>query len=168
MLVFLQGRKMKGTGHCKYPAKFSYPWNFLWLFFFSTFIFVKYKILPHNSYFFLQICCYNCFSCLVIRIQPRLADSHFKPHKSHIVSAVENFLSFLQIRYSSPLFRLRTVNAIQVRGMCSSRRNIYDNCDVLWGNKFLNESAGYAEKALFINFMSCVFCFSEPIFHKTL
>ncbi|KAL3523514.1 hypothetical protein ACH5RR_016348 [Cinchona calisaya] len=48
-------------------------------------------------------------------IQPRLADSHFKPQKSHIVAAVENFLSFLQIRYSSPLFRLKTANAIQER-----------------------------------------------------
>ncbi|XP_027158822.1 pullulanase 1, chloroplastic isoform X1 [Coffea eugenioides] len=48
-------------------------------------------------------------------IQPRLANPDFKPHKSEIVAAVESFLTFLQIRYSSPLFRLRTANAIQER-----------------------------------------------------
>lgn len=48
-------------------------------------------------------------------IKPRLADPRFKPQKSHILAAVESFLAFLQIRYSSPLFRLRTANAIQER-----------------------------------------------------
>nr|XP_015876702.2 pullulanase 1, chloroplastic [Ziziphus jujuba var. spinosa] len=48
-------------------------------------------------------------------IQPRLADPSFKPQKSHILAAVENFSNLLLIRYSSPLFRLKTANAIQER-----------------------------------------------------
>lgn len=48
-------------------------------------------------------------------IKPRLADLSFKPQKNHIIAAVENFLNLLKIRYSSPLFRLRTANAIQAR-----------------------------------------------------
>ncbi|KAJ7975001.1 pullulanase 1, chloroplastic [Quillaja saponaria] len=48
-------------------------------------------------------------------IKPRLADSSFKPQKSHIIATVENFLNLLRIRYSSPLFRLGTANAIQER-----------------------------------------------------
>ncbi|XVF23499.1 hypothetical protein REPUB_Repub13aG0044000 [Reevesia pubescens] len=48
-------------------------------------------------------------------IQPRLADPSFKPQRSHILAAVENFTNVLHIRYSSPLFRLRTANAIQER-----------------------------------------------------
>ncbi|KAK1409637.1 hypothetical protein QVD17_36166 [Tagetes erecta] len=48
-------------------------------------------------------------------IKPRLASSLFKPHKSHIISALENFQNLLRIRYSSVLFRLRTANAIQER-----------------------------------------------------
>ncbi|MBA0837613.1 hypothetical protein Goarm_009756, partial [Gossypium armourianum] len=48
-------------------------------------------------------------------IQPRLADPSFKPQRSHILAAVENFTDVLRIRYSSPLFRLRTANAIQER-----------------------------------------------------
>ncbi|XP_043704534.1 pullulanase 1, chloroplastic isoform X3 [Telopea speciosissima] len=48
-------------------------------------------------------------------IKTRLADPSFKPKKSHIVAAVENFSNILRIRYSSPLLRLRTANAIQQR-----------------------------------------------------
>ncbi|KAI4339263.1 hypothetical protein MLD38_024223 [Melastoma candidum] len=48
-------------------------------------------------------------------IQPRLADPSFKPQKSNILEAVDNFLNVLRIRYSSPLFRLRTANDIQER-----------------------------------------------------
>ncbi|XP_059307582.1 pullulanase 1, chloroplastic isoform X1 [Lycium ferocissimum] len=48
-------------------------------------------------------------------IKPRLADPSYKPQKSHILAAVENFSILMQIRYSSPLFRLRTANAIQER-----------------------------------------------------
>lgn len=48
-------------------------------------------------------------------IQPRLADPSFKPQKTHILAAVENFVNVLRIRYSSPLFRLKTANAIQKR-----------------------------------------------------
>ncbi|CAA6655438.1 unnamed protein product [Spirodela intermedia] len=48
-------------------------------------------------------------------IKPRLANPSFKPQKEHILAAVENFMNLLKIRYSSPLFRLRTANAIQER-----------------------------------------------------
>lgn len=48
-------------------------------------------------------------------IKPRLADPSFKPQRSHILAAVENFSNLLRIRYSSPLFRLKTANAIQER-----------------------------------------------------
>ncbi|XP_010267259.1 PREDICTED: pullulanase 1, chloroplastic isoform X2 [Nelumbo nucifera] len=48
-------------------------------------------------------------------IKPRLADPSFKPQKRHILAAVENFSNMLRIRYSSPLFRLRTANSIQRR-----------------------------------------------------
>ncbi|CAI9091194.1 OLC1v1026154C1 [Oldenlandia corymbosa var. corymbosa] len=48
-------------------------------------------------------------------IKSRLAVPDYKPQKCHIVAAVENFLSLIQIRYSSPLFRLRTANEIQAR-----------------------------------------------------
>ncbi|XP_038892369.1 pullulanase 1, chloroplastic [Benincasa hispida] len=48
-------------------------------------------------------------------IKPRLADPSFKPSKTHILAAVENCTNLLQIRYSSPLFRLKTSNAIQRR-----------------------------------------------------
>ncbi|KAL7614345.1 hypothetical protein Lser_V15G08164 [Lactuca serriola] len=48
-------------------------------------------------------------------IKPRLASPSFKPHKNHILSALENFQNLLRIRYSSILFRLRTANAIQER-----------------------------------------------------
>ncbi|GAB2276821.1 Pullulanase 1, chloroplastic [Dionaea muscipula] len=47
--------------------------------------------------------------------KPRLANASFKPQGCHIVAAVENFVSLLQIRYSSPLFRLRTAEDIQER-----------------------------------------------------
>ncbi|GAV67655.1 Alpha-amylase domain-containing protein/CBM_48 domain-containing protein/DUF3372 domain-containing protein, partial [Cephalotus follicularis] len=47
-------------------------------------------------------------------IKPRLADPSFKPQKSHILAAVENFLDLLRIRYSSLLFRLRSEDAVQV------------------------------------------------------
>nr|XP_043631778.1 pullulanase 1, chloroplastic [Erigeron canadensis] len=48
-------------------------------------------------------------------IKPRLASPSFKPQRSHIISALENFQTLLRIRYSSILFRLRTANAIQER-----------------------------------------------------
>ncbi|CAN1339603.1 Pullulanase 1, chloroplastic [Linum perenne] len=48
-------------------------------------------------------------------IKPRLADPSFKPHREHILGAVRNFTDALQIRYSSPLFRLPTAKAIQER-----------------------------------------------------
>lgn len=47
-------------------------------------------------------------------MKPRLADPSFKPSKSLILGTLENFEDFLRIRYSSPLFRLRTENSIQV------------------------------------------------------
>lgn len=51
----------------------------------------------------------------MFRIKPRLASLSFKPQRSRIISALENFQNLLRIRYSSILFRLRTGNAIQER-----------------------------------------------------
>uniref|UniRef100_A0A1D1YVX7 Pullulanase 1, chloroplastic n=2 Tax=Anthurium amnicola TaxID=1678845 RepID=A0A1D1YVX7_9ARAE len=48
-------------------------------------------------------------------IKPRLANPSFKPREEHILAAVENLKNLLKIRYSSPLIRLRTANAIQER-----------------------------------------------------
>ncbi|XP_014513519.1 pullulanase 1, chloroplastic isoform X1 [Vigna radiata var. radiata] len=48
-------------------------------------------------------------------IKPRLANPSFKPQKIDILATVDNFLNLLRIRYSSPLFRLKTANAIQQR-----------------------------------------------------
>ncbi|KAH6784145.1 limit dextrinase [Perilla frutescens var. hirtella] len=45
----------------------------------------------------------------------KLADPAFKPQRNHILAALDNFCSFISIRYSSPLFRLHTANAIQER-----------------------------------------------------
>jgi hypothetical protein len=44
-----------------------------------------------------------------------LGDPSLKPTKTHILAAVENFKELLRIRFSSPLFRLTTANAIQAR-----------------------------------------------------
>ncbi|KAF9674926.1 hypothetical protein SADUNF_Sadunf10G0178400 [Salix dunnii] len=64
----------------------------------------------HGTTFLLKI-----WMSLFLRIRPRLADPSFKPQKNHILAAINNFLDVLQIRYSSPLFRLMTANAIQER-----------------------------------------------------
>ncbi|KAL9318069.1 hypothetical protein ACSQ67_014586 [Phaseolus vulgaris] len=48
-------------------------------------------------------------------MKPRLANPSFRPEKIHILAAVDNFLNLLRIRYSSPLFRLKTENAIKQR-----------------------------------------------------
>ncbi|XP_020222320.1 pullulanase 1, chloroplastic isoform X1 [Cajanus cajan] len=48
-------------------------------------------------------------------IKPRLANPSFRPQKIDILATVDNFLNLLRIRYSSPLFRLKTANAIQQR-----------------------------------------------------
>ncbi|KAI9124603.1 hypothetical protein K1719_004525 [Acacia pycnantha] len=48
-------------------------------------------------------------------MKPRLGDPSFRPQKSEILATLENFLNLLRIRYSSPLFRLRTENDIQER-----------------------------------------------------
>ncbi|KAG0620855.1 hypothetical protein M758_4G249700 [Ceratodon purpureus] len=44
-----------------------------------------------------------------------LGNPSLKPSKKHILATKANFLEFLRIRFSSPLFRLRTANAIQAR-----------------------------------------------------
>lgn len=44
-----------------------------------------------------------------------LGNPSLRPRKHHILSALENFQNLLRIRCSSPLFRLRTANAIQAR-----------------------------------------------------
>ncbi|KAK4406305.1 Pullulanase 1, chloroplastic [Sesamum angolense] len=48
-------------------------------------------------------------------MKTRLADPAFKPQRTHILAALENFCSFISIRYSSPLFRLDTAKAVKVR-----------------------------------------------------
>ncbi|XP_072957340.1 pullulanase 1, chloroplastic isoform X2 [Typha angustifolia] len=48
-------------------------------------------------------------------IRPRLANPSFKPKKLHMLAALDNFVDLLKVRYSSPLFRLRTANDIQER-----------------------------------------------------
>ncbi|KAL2994852.1 hypothetical protein AAZX31_10G186400 [Glycine max] len=48
-------------------------------------------------------------------IKPRLANPSFRPQKTDILATVDNFLNLLCIRYSSPLFRLKTANTIQER-----------------------------------------------------
>ncbi|KAF7133238.1 hypothetical protein RHSIM_Rhsim09G0146100 [Rhododendron simsii] len=64
-------------------------------------------------------------------IKPRIGDPSFKPQSTHILSAVENFLNVLRIRYSSPLFRLRTANAIQLSGTNAEFYALVDNMDQL-------------------------------------
>lgn len=44
-----------------------------------------------------------------------LGNASLKPSKKHIVAAVENLRELLRIRFSSPLFRLKTGNAVQAR-----------------------------------------------------
>ncbi|XP_002965238.2 pullulanase 1, chloroplastic isoform X2 [Selaginella moellendorffii] len=44
-----------------------------------------------------------------------LGNESLRPSKDHILAAVANFQDLLKIRFSSPLFRLKTVNAIQAR-----------------------------------------------------
>ncbi|CAJ1976616.1 unnamed protein product [Sphenostylis stenocarpa] len=48
-------------------------------------------------------------------IKPRLANPSFRPQKIDILATLDNFLNLLRIRYSSPLFRLKTADAIQQR-----------------------------------------------------
>jgi hypothetical protein len=47
-------------------------------------------------------------------MRPRLENPYFQPSKSHILAALDNFVDMLKIRYSSPLFRLRTASDIEV------------------------------------------------------
>lgn len=44
-----------------------------------------------------------------------LSNPSLKPSKKHILAALANFQAFLRIRFSSPLFRLKTANAVQAR-----------------------------------------------------
>ncbi|KAL0349392.1 UNVERIFIED_CONTAM: Pullulanase 1, chloroplastic [Sesamum angustifolium] len=48
-------------------------------------------------------------------MKTRLSDPAFKPQRTHILAALENFCSFISIRYSSPLFRLDTAKAVKER-----------------------------------------------------
>ncbi|KAL8538709.1 hypothetical protein ACS0TY_000648 [Phlomoides rotata] len=48
-------------------------------------------------------------------MKTRLGDAAFKPRRKHILAALDSFCTFIRIRYSSPLFRLHSGNAIQVR-----------------------------------------------------
>ncbi|KAD7479988.1 hypothetical protein E3N88_03124 [Mikania micrantha] len=77
-------------------------------------------------------------------IKPRLASPSFKPHKSHMLPALENFQLLLSIRYSPVLFRLllRTANAIQFgkyyqRRMKGARaeKDSYAEMELLFGQQ---------------------------------
>ncbi|EPS70961.1 hypothetical protein M569_03797, partial [Genlisea aurea] len=48
-------------------------------------------------------------------IRARLGDPAFKPRTSHILAALDNFCTLIGIRYSSPLFRLKTASEILER-----------------------------------------------------
>ncbi|TVU04286.1 hypothetical protein EJB05_47148, partial [Eragrostis curvula] len=48
-------------------------------------------------------------------MKPRLENPAFRPSKSHILAALDTFVDILKIRYSSPLFRLRTASDIERR-----------------------------------------------------
>jgi hypothetical protein len=48
-------------------------------------------------------------------MRPLLADPSLKPSKEQILAARSNLRDLLAIRYSSPLFRLGSAEAIQVR-----------------------------------------------------
>jgi len=62
------------------------------------------------------VCYFMILSILwLFRMKPRLADPSFRPQRIDILATMDNFLNLLRIRYSSPLFRLRTANAIEVR-----------------------------------------------------
>ncbi|KAL8540591.1 hypothetical protein ACS0TY_002007 [Phlomoides rotata] len=57
------------------------------------------------------------YACLLFfyRMKTRLGDPVFKPQRKHILVALDSFCTFIHIRYSSPLFRLHSANAIQAR-----------------------------------------------------
>lgn len=88
------------------------------------------------------------------RIKPRLADPSFKPQKNHILATLEKFKNVLRIRYSSPLFRLKTANAIQVRTMAILLGSKYAIIEILcchWEiEKFFNK-----ENCLFLLQSKC-------------
>lgn len=98
MLGFLQKGKMNTAGHCKYRLNCIQCMDYL---------------LNRRTY----ACFWNqsALAIYVSRIKPRLQDPSFKPQSSHIVATLNSFLDLLRIRYSSPLFRLDTAKAIQVR-----------------------------------------------------
>ncbi|KAL6653132.1 hypothetical protein ACP70R_012057 [Stipagrostis hirtigluma subsp. patula] len=48
-------------------------------------------------------------------MKPRLENPSFRPTKCHILSALDNFVDILKIRYSSPLFRLNNASDIEQR-----------------------------------------------------
>ncbi|XP_062184340.1 pullulanase 1, chloroplastic [Phragmites australis] len=48
-------------------------------------------------------------------MKPRLENPSFRPAKGHILAALDNYVDILKIRYSSPLFRLRTASDIEQR-----------------------------------------------------
>jgi hypothetical protein len=48
-------------------------------------------------------------------MRPLLADPSLKPSREQILAARSNLRDLLAIRYSSPLFRLGSADAIQVR-----------------------------------------------------
>lgn len=108
VLAFLQKRKMRITGRCKiqlFHMHTTYQ---------STYLTVQCGDLYIGCKLFIIIYLHYIIS-FFFSIKPRLADPSFKPCSRHILAAVEDMLNLLEIRYSSPLFRLRSANAVQVR-----------------------------------------------------
>lgn len=124
VLASLQKRKMRRTGHCKDSLSNYHQLVFFCISQVTTLVLqLSVKSIWCNNFFL--IICVGSFS----RIRPRLADPSFKPQKSHILAALENFSDVLRIQYSSPLFRLRTANAIQVRRRHMSCLDCFPNCE---------------------------------------
>ena len=128
MLDFLHRRKMKRTGHCKHlnMSLSSFEKCILMMrhiqhHMILFMIFGLLKLWCTTILFLVYRSCWIYFTAWrfwllwLFRIKPRLADPSFRPQKLEILAAVENFLNLMRIRYSSPLFRLRKANAIQVR-----------------------------------------------------
>lgn len=101
---------------------------------------VSLQLVLHLFYYIMILSLLRLF-----RIKPRLANPSFRPQKTDILATVDNFLNLLRIRYSSPLFRLKTANTIQVRHF---KFHHYIKLFHLWllvpGYKVLNQQNGYS------------------------
>lgn len=130
--VFPQKRRMRKTGLCKL---IRVPWLMLSLNRLDVFPWSPVWATAYSNLNLLKICLFHIdvFYLFVFpRIKPRLADPSFKPQKSNILAAVDNFLNVLRIRYSSPLFRLKTANAIQVRSILTALETVVLICSCIF------------------------------------